>query len=132
MSEEEHQVRELVVGFSERMRLVNLSAPTAIVTQNTKEAYADYVSSELLAQWQANPLDAPGRLTSSPWPDRIEITSVVKGGQDSYIVQGNIIEITSKELVEGGVAAKYLAVIQIDKINGTWLVVGFDKGPYSE
>lgn len=71
-----------------------------------QENYGDYVSPALLAKWLNDPLNAPGRLTSSPWPDRIEILSIEPLSEYAYEVEGEIIEITSVEKASGGVAAK--------------------------
>lgn len=132
VSPEEVDIRTLVSDFAERMKLVSLTAPKTELVAAMENAYSPYVSSDLLTQWEQNPQNAPGRQTSSPWPDHIEITSVTKNGDGnaySYIVQGDIVELTSKELVSGGVAAKYLAIIQVDKINGQWKISAFDRGP---
>ncbi|HOQ09731.1 MAG TPA: copper amine oxidase N-terminal domain-containing protein, partial [Syntrophomonadaceae bacterium] len=70
---EQAVVSKLVADFGQRLKNVSLLAPDDVVTKSIKENYAEYVSPELLAQWQKDPANAPGRLTSSPWPERIDI-----------------------------------------------------------
>ena len=57
-----------------------------------KKNYGDYITPELLAKWQGDPQNAPGRMTSSPWPDRIEISNIERQPDGSYIANGKIIE----------------------------------------
>ena len=45
---------------------------------------------------------APGRVTSSPWPDHIEITRITPEEPDQYRVEGFVVEMTSQEAVQGG------------------------------
>jgi len=41
-----------------------LSSPN--IKDELRQAYKDFVSPELLEQWQQNPSQAPGRIVSSP------------------------------------------------------------------
>ncbi|MFA5012979.1 MAG: hypothetical protein WC520_00225 [Candidatus Paceibacterota bacterium] len=124
------QVRDVVTSFGKKMQLVPLSGTKEIADTAMQENYSGLVSSELLSAWMADPANAPGRLTSSPWPDRIEISSVVKNANGSYAVAGNVIEITSVELENGGIAATYPVSITVSKINGNWVISAFAKGTY--
>ncbi len=58
-------------------------------------AYAPYVAPELLDAWKSDPQHAPGRLTSSPSPDRIGIRAVQMNADGSYVVTGTVIETAS-------------------------------------
>ncbi|WP_158309861.1 hypothetical protein [Desulfitobacterium dehalogenans] len=62
---------------------------------------------ELLQQWQADPQRAPGRMVSCPWPDRIDILTTEMHAIDQCTVHGEIIEVTSLEMVQGGAEIKY-------------------------
>jgi hypothetical protein len=75
-----------------------------------------------LEVWVNEPQKAPGRYTSSPWPDRIEVTSAKKITDGFYEVQGEIIEITSVEKTNGGAAAKQPVTLAVRKIDNSWLI----------
>lgn len=124
---EETQVSNTITGFGKVMQNVSLSAPKSTVVKAIQDNYANFVSVDLLASWVANPSIAPGRLTSSPWPDRIEISKLIRNQDGSYTAQSNVVELTSKELVVGGVADIYGVTIIIKEINGKWLITQFTK-----
>lgn len=70
----EPEVSAVVAAFGARLKNVSLLAPDA--AEQIEAQYAGLVSDELIAAWQADPTQAPGRLTSSPWPDRIEVNAI--------------------------------------------------------
>ncbi len=74
-------VASLIEAFGGKLQAVSLQASKDVVKKSIQENYGDLVSPALLAQWVSNPSNAPGRVTSSPWPERIEIRE-----------QGSIIE----------------------------------------
>lgn len=123
-------VKVRVAEFGKKLQNVSLSASADSIKQQIQENYSPFVSPELLAQWQQHPTEAPGRLTSSPWPDRIEITGLAKNADGSYGVEGVVVEITSKELTEGGNAAVYPVTMQVSNQNGMWIITAFEKKPY--
>ncbi|NLI92774.1 MAG: hypothetical protein GX434_11385 [Peptococcaceae bacterium] len=98
--------------------------------KSMQENYGDFVSQELLAQWANDPTNAPGRQVSSPWPDRIEILSLERLADSSYRVQGEIIEITSVEKTNGGVAAKRPVTLNVEKFESRWLITAVKIGAY--
>ncbi|MHB8280613.1 MAG: hypothetical protein ACYDIA_23660 [Candidatus Humimicrobiaceae bacterium] len=97
-----------------------------------QENYGNLVSQALIKEWINDPPNAPGRLTSSPWPDRIEILSTEKLSEDTYEVKGEIIEITSVEKMSGGVAAKRPITLALKKIENSWLIDDVTLGAYEE
>lgn len=123
-------VARLVVDFGKKLQMVSLMAPTDVVNQSMQDNYGSLISPELLKQWQKDPLNAPGRMVSSPWPDRIEILTNEKLSEGVYEVKGEVIEITSVELNSGGVAAKRLISLIIKKIGNSWLIDTVTLGPY--
>ncbi|HYE83435.1 MAG TPA: hypothetical protein VEG39_14860 [Clostridia bacterium] len=129
---DEEAAAALVGDFGSKLQLVSLQAPKDIVEKSMLENYGDFVSEELLAKWISDPLNAPGRLTSSPWPDRIEIQTVVKLPENTYEVKGEIIEITSVEKASGGIAAKRPIILLIKKIGNRWLIDDVTLGAYDE
>lgn len=115
---QEAAVRNLVTGFGGQMQKVSLLAAKETVAGDMQKYYGEYVSPSLLKEWQSEPSSAPGRLTSSPWPDRIEILSVEKQADDAYDVTGGIIEKTSE-----GVSGRQGIKLSVQKIGGRWMIV---------
>ncbi len=93
----ERTARTLVEAFGATLKNVSLTADKTLIVDAMQREYAPYVAPTLLSVWQNDPSQAPGRHTSSPWPDRIEIVSIdVRRG--IYEVQGDIVEVSN----EGG------------------------------
>ncbi len=127
---DEKAAANLVEGFGSKLQAVSLLAPKDILEKSMRENYRDFVSEALIAKWISDPLNAPGRLTSSPWPDRIEILTIEKLPKDEYRVKGEIIEVTSAEKASGGIAAKRPITLVIRKINDRWLIDEVTMGAY--
>lgn len=127
---DEKAVADLVEDFGRRLQNVSLQAPKDVVGKSMQESYGGLVSPSLLAEWMNDPADAPGRVTSSPWPERIEILSVKKQSEDAYEVQGEVIEMTSEEKVSGGVAAKRPVTLVVERSENRWLITAVTLGPY--
>lgn len=119
-------IEKLVKRFGKQLKLVPLLAPQDIVRKSMEEHYSDYVTPQLLNKWQKDPMNAPGRLTSSPWPDRIEIISIHKVSDDQYIVIGKIIEITSAEKLTRGVASLKPIILTLARYDGRFIIVDVD------
>jgi len=122
---EEAQIKELVFNFGKRLQNVSLLAPDA--AQEIKNQYSEFVSPSLVELWMDDVSKAPGRLVSSPWPDRIEITNLSKKGTDQYEVRGNVIEVTSVEVMNGEAAAKIPVRMVLQKVQGSWYITGFEQ-----
>jgi len=125
-------VVSLVESFGKKLQMVSLQAPEDIVEKSMQESYGDFVSQVLLEKWISDPINAPGRLTSSPWPDRIELQSIEKLSENTYEVMGEIIEITSVEKVNGGIAAKKPVTLEVKKTDNRWLIEDVTLGTYEE
>jgi hypothetical protein len=123
-------VSELVNDFGKKLQMVSLLAPEDTVKQSIKENYEEFVSPELLAKWQGDPASAPGRVSSSPWPDRIEISSVQNLTDDSYAVKGEIIEITSTEAGSGQAATRRPITCTVKKLARGWRIDAIKLGDY--
>jgi hypothetical protein len=130
LANEENIVRNLVMDFGKKLQMVSLSAPQNTAAQSMRENYSNFISPTLLANWQSDPGRALGRLVSSPWPDRIEIGTVVKISATAYQVTGKIVEITSVEKMNGGSAAKRPVSLTVKKINTLWLIDEATAGQY--
>ncbi|MGE5653060.1 MAG: hypothetical protein ACM3ZQ_02165 [Bacillota bacterium] len=123
-------VADLVKEFGSKLQLVSLLAPKEVAAKSVQEQYGSYLSPALLSKWQADPQTALGRMTSSPWPDRIEIKSAQAVSVDTYDVKGEIIEVTSVEKQSGGFAAKRPFSLIVKRINGRWLIDSVTSGEY--
>ena len=124
------QVSRVVEQFGKRLQMVSLLAPKEELKKNMLEQYGGLVAKPLLEKWMNDPQNAPGRQTSSPWPDRIDILSVEKISDTSYGVKGEIIEITSEEVEHGGVAAKRPIDLIVEQVGADWLITGVTLGEY--
>lgn len=122
----------LVENFGKKLQMVSLLAPKDIAAKTIKENYGDYATPELLQKWMADPQSAPGRTVSSPWPDRIDIFYVEPGENDQYSVRGEIIEVTSTELANGGIAAKRPIELTVRKADSRWLISSVTLGEYAK
>lgn len=116
-------IAAVVEGFGQRLQLVSLLAPDAAA--QIRSQYADFVAPELLDAWAADPESAPGRLTSSPWPDHIDVASLSIQANGSYAVEGAVVEMTST-----GEAGRLPVVIVVDEIGGRWLITAYTAGNY--
>lgn len=123
-------VESLVENFGKKLQMVSLLAPADVVTKSMQENYGDLASPELLAKWQSDPQNAPGRMVSSPWPDRIEIIDAKKISKDTYEVKGQIIEITSVEQASGEAAAKRPITLIVKKKENRWVIDDVTLGAY--
>lgn len=125
-------VSKLIEDFGKTLKNVSLLAPGDAAAESIKENYADYVSPALLAQWQSDPANAPGRVTSSPWPERIEIIDTEKLSDAKYQVKGEIIEVTSVEMANGGYAAKRPISLVVEKVDQNRLITAVKLDAYGE
>jgi hypothetical protein len=123
-------VRDTVTGFGKQLQMVSLLAPDA--GQTIQADYAPYVAPELLSVWTSDPAEAPGRTTSSPWPDHIDITSAALSADGSYAVAGNVIEMTSDEVEHGGNAGSYPVTMTLESRGGAWFITSFTGYPQNQ
>jgi len=125
-------VKNTVEDFGKALKNVSLLAPEEIAAQSIEDNYKDFLDPTLLAQWKADSSKALGRFTSSPWPDRIEISTVQRFGSGAYDISGNIIEVTGAEQTEGGlvVIVKRPVDLIVVKLNDRWLITSANAGEY--
>lgn len=126
----EKAVSNVVEEFGKKLQAVSLLSPPDLLAKSMEESYGNLVSPELLAKWKNDPQNAPGRMVSSPWPDRIEIASIGKSSESEYVVKGEIIEITSTETEESEIAAKQPITLFVRNINNNWLIDDVTLGGY--
>ena len=118
----EQQARIVVVDFGQAMQSVSVMASTDVAAGEIAQEYGPYVDPKLLAVWEENPAIAPGRVTSSPWPDHIMVNSVTDDGLGGFHVQGSVIELTSQDIAAGTQTAADPVVVTVSKVNGKWLI----------
>ena len=76
--DEKAEVTALVETFGSKLKEVRSSDPEGMVSQEIKQVYAPFVSSNFLLDLINDPSKAPGGAASSPWPEKIEIISMEK------------------------------------------------------
>lgn len=121
----EGDVRTTVAQFGNQLNTVSLLSPTA--GEDIRKAYASYVTPALLETWINDPSIAPGRETSSPWPDHIEADTVTMSEDGSYEVLGRIMLMTSTG--DAGIIPVSLTVANVD---GGFLITRYEENPGAE
>ncbi|TJX60675.1 hypothetical protein E8P77_19770, partial [Soehngenia saccharolytica] len=130
--ENKKAVTDLVETFGNTLQTFSLLEPKDILDKDMEDSYSGLVSQNLIDSWKADPLNAPGRLVSSPWPDRIEIKTLNKISKGEYQVEGNIIEITNDELEHGGFFAERPITLTVRETNNKWMIDEVSLGEYQE
>ena len=109
-------VRSAVEEFGLKLKSVSLLAPPETLRSEIRANYADLVAPELLENWLREPSRAPGRETSSPWPERLEMKKM-EAADNGYWVWADVVEMTST-----GEAGRYPVLIQVVPRGGKWLI----------
>lgn len=109
----------VVEDFGAHLQNVSLQSPDA-ASAMAKE-YGPYVTPDLLAAWQKDPMHAPGRTASSPWPESIEITQFSSQGE-GYLAQGAVILTSSTG--KAGIIPVYLQLVQQ---GGKWKIAAYQE-----
>lgn len=125
---DETKARTVATTFVQELQNVSLTQDTEALRSAIAARYAPYVTPELLAEWQADPSFAPGRETSSPWPDRIFIKSATQQG-DSFVLNADILYVTSVEAAspEEDAAGVKMVVMQIIPTDDGWRIAAFEE-----
>ena len=114
---EYENIMNFVESFGQKLKYVSLQSEDEQIDEDIKNYYSNYLTSELLNKWLNNHEIVLGRLSSSPWPEKIEVLSILELTRDSYILKGNLIEVTSTDLTQkAGIS------LIIKKVNGSWLI----------
>ncbi|WP_422446202.1 M56 family metallopeptidase [Thermoanaerobacterium sp. DL9XJH110] len=110
-----------VEHFGRNLKKVDKLAPEEVCREQIRENYGAYVAPSLLAEWIKDPSKAPGRYVSSPWPDRIQIKDIVKINRNKYMVDGDIVEITSvpDEAWKTGIT------LTVERSGKDWFITGW-------
>jgi len=121
--QQQQLAQHTVEQFGAQLKNVSLLAPTSTVIAAMEQNYKPYVTNALLSAWERDPQSAPGRMTSSPAPDRIEVNEITRSNS-SYVVAGNIIETAS-----AGPAISVGVTLTLDYSGGAWKISKFSGGP---
>jgi hypothetical protein len=131
--EDQDAARAVVEQFGTKMQHVNVLADKTLAADAMSREYGPLVAPALLTKWQNDPTQAPGRVTSSPWPDHIAITGVERESRSRYIVGGQVVEVTN----EGGAlekepreAARRPITLAVEEQGGSWRIVEVTLGAY--
>ena len=131
--DEKAEVTARVESFGSKLKEVRLSDPKEMVSQEIKQVYTPFVSSNLLLDLINDPSKAPGGDASSPWPEKIEIISMEKSDSHTIQVKGKIILMTSVEMAQGGNAGETPIMLWVrnTNANGAWLIDQLSYGEYA-
>jgi hypothetical protein len=130
--EDDRAVRAFVEEFGTKLQNVSLLADKTMTADALQAEYGRYIAPSLLVEWQNDPTRAPGRQTSSPWPERIDVKSVTKKGAN-FEVLGEIVEVTNEG---GGIdeapteAARRPVTMTVEKAGNSWRIVSLFMGAY--
>jgi hypothetical protein len=129
---DETAVRNTVTMFGGELRMVPLLSSKESVSEAMEYNYASFVAPELITKWEADPTHSPGRLTSNPYPDHIEITKVNKNSDGTYTVEGKVIERSSSNISSSSNSGSYPVTIKLEKRNSLWLIIQVSGYPKSK
>ncbi|HEY0907926.1 MAG TPA: hypothetical protein VGE35_01110 [Candidatus Paceibacterota bacterium] len=124
-------IEAFVVEFGTKLQSVSLLAPEPQLSASLG-AYAPYVSSELLAEWKASPSNGLGRETSSPYPHRIQVTSVTVNNAGDYTVDANIIDVTNDQFQDPAAVHPVTLIVEKAATAKGWTITSVAKGESSE
>lgn len=130
--EDEDAARAVVEEFGTRLQKVSVLADKTMAADAIAREYGDLVAPALLTEWQNDPTQAPGRVTSSPWPDHIQITSVERESRSRYLIEGDIVEVSNEGGMSGVVAeaVRRPVSISVEKQAGAWRITSVVLGVY--
>lgn len=120
------EVSKLVTTFANNEKNISLQAPATTTKMDIQLTYGQYVTDALLQEWRNDPVHAPGRLTSSPWPDHIVIDSISPQGA-GYVVSGRMILMSST-----GPSGEVPAVMIVVRENGAWKIAAYQEATQTE
>lgn len=118
----------LVVDFGMQLQRVSLLGEPSVVSAAIEEHYGPYVTEQLLQEWLRDLDEAPGRLTSSPWPARVDVIEMTRQG-NGYVIRGNIVLMTSVEVdsPEDDNAGMIPVLIQVIDDGGEWKIAAYQE-----
>ncbi len=133
-NETDIEVRATVTAFGSKLKNISLLQDKTALQSQFAQEYGNLLTSDLLSQWQNDPSLAIGRKVSSPWPEKIDIVSLSKQNENMYVIEGNVIEVTSTNINSTLLNPEgvYPVTLTLIKQNNKWLISSITKGSYSE
>lgn len=123
--------RAVVEEFGTKLQNVNILGDKTMAADAIAREYGPLITPTLLSLWQQDPTLAPGRLTSSPWPDHIQITSLKRENRSKYVIEGDIVEVSNEAgLAEPKEAVRRPGVFTVEKDGGAWKISEVVLGAY--
>ena len=119
-------VRDITHQFGEKIQTVSLTSSTSVRNEQLQTAFGDLVTANLLKQWKERSTNVPGKKTSSPWPDHIDISSVIPRSPTRYEVTGYIIYLTSDQALQGGETRREPITVTLEQVGKTWNIVAVE------
>lgn len=119
--------RTVVERLGEQLKRVALLASDDRVESELRQEYGELVTPELLDAWVAHPASAPGRHVSSPWPERIEVSTVTRQ-PDGCRVAGDVIYLTS---ADPAAVRRERVVFSVQETAG-WRITAYEVAGASE
>ena len=126
-----HAVATLVRQLGERLQRVSLLAPHDDLVAAIRREYGELVSPALLERWIHDPTSAPGRVTSSPWPDHIDVGLIVPRPGGSFAVRGWVVERTSADAAQGVEPLRVPVQLMVMSVDGRLQIVAY-RGRHNE
>jgi len=120
------EVSQLVTTFGTYEKNFSLLGTASTSESNIRGTYGQFLADSLIRQWVTDPATAPGRLTSSPWPDHIEVDSISPQGS-GYIVNGRIVMMTST-----GVSGYVPVVMLVLRESNAWKIAAYQESKQEE
>jgi hypothetical protein len=114
-------VANVVGDFGAAMQMVPVNASGTSASQAMWNDYHNLVAPQLLSSWMQDPASAPGRSSSSSWPDHIAIGSLEEKGPMAYLVTGDVVMATN-----GGIAGEYAVTTTVAVVNGNWMITAWN------
>ena len=115
-------IYQVVGEFGARLKDVDITAPDQDMMTAVDFNLKQFITDRLYQAFVQDKSRIPGRYVSSPWPERIEITSIQMLDSGSYTVHGNQVVMTDDTVAHGGNAGKTLITLSLKKVNGVWLI----------
>jgi hypothetical protein len=119
-------VRDITHQFGEKIQTVSLTSSTSVRNEQLQTAFGDLVTANLLKQWKERSTNVPGKKTSSPWPDHIDISSVIPRSPTRYEVTGYIIYLTSDQALQGGETRREPITLTLEQVGTAWNIVAVE------
>lgn len=118
-------VRNLVLEFGSQMKQITLQGPDSALSRSYRTHYGTIVANSLIIEWVKDRTRAPGRHTSSPWPERVEILNLARKSPRAFLVDAEIVERTSADAA--GDAGRIPIRLAVWKAARQWRINGYDQ-----